>query len=108
MPVFFCTTARQEKSGPIDLLGQLLENRSEPLRSSQAEVRRRKFSLLQEPHFVAIAFDQCPCGFGATTFHAEDSFGWIHDWLTLAVFAPVGSVGPTGPVKSDQMGALAP
>ena len=47
--------------------------------------------VAKDAQLIRGAFNQDPSGFGAATFHAENAFGWVHDCLRLAGFAPFES-----------------
>jgi hypothetical protein len=109
VPIFFGPTASQKDSGAANFPRQLLKNRTEPLGRGEAEVGWGQFAVFYGTQLVTVALNQYPGGFSAPTFHAENSFGWAHDWY-LAVFAPFGKAewGATAQVGWRHIGPIGP
>jgi hypothetical protein len=87
-----CATGK-ENSRAIDLLRQFGENDAQTLGRGEPKIRWWQLSLIENAKFgtgcVRYGFDQCPGGFGAAAFNAEDAFTGFHDSLCLTAFGAI-------------------
>jgi len=91
--VFLSGATGQENARAIDLLRKLCKNRAQTLGRGESKIRRRQFSLFEDPKFAAgrmgYGFCQHPSGFRSTAFNPEDALTGFHDSLCLAAFVAI-------------------
>src|SRR5207237_8059031 len=78
LSIFFRPAARQKNAGGRNFLRQFAKNRPQFSGRSEAKIRRRQFSLIQNAQFIPGAFDQNPGRLGSAALNAKDFFAAFH------------------------------